>query len=81
MSTQHDAAETLDVQGVNCPMPIIETKQAIETLAPGEVLEVLATDPGSVSDMAGWAEAADGVELVDQVEEADRYRHYVRREA
>lgn len=81
MSTRQDAAETLDVKGVNCPMPIIETKQAVETLAPGDVLEVIATDPGSVSDIAGWADAADGIELVDQVEEADVYRHYVRREA
>jgi len=83
MSTEHETAETLDVKGMNCPMPVVETKQAIDALGPGEVLLVLATDPGSMSDIAGWAEGTDGVELLDQ-EEADEggeavYRHYVRK--
>lgn len=81
MRTQYDVTETLDVTGVNCPVPIIETKQAVDGLAPGDVLEVLATDPGSVSDLADWADSTDGVSLLDQVETGDRYTHYVRKEA
>ena len=83
MSTEYETTETLDVMGMNCPMPVVKAKQAVDGLASGDVLEVVATDPGSMSDIAGWAEATDGVELLDQVEgELDGetvYRHYVRR--
>lgn len=79
MSSTVDATETLDVQGKNCPMPVVETKQAVGGLDVGAVLEVVATDPGSVSDIAGWAESTDDVELVDQTESDGVYRHFVRR--
>lgn len=80
MSTELDIAETLDVKGLNCPMPIVKTKGAIDDLAPGEVLEVVATDPGSVSDIDGWATGTDGVTLLEQEEGNDVYTHYVRKE-
>lgn len=79
MSAEHDVAETLDVQGENCPMPVVKTKQAVDGLGADEVLEVLATDAGSMSDIKGWAGSTADVELVDQVAEADVYRHYVRK--
>ena len=79
MSSEIDVTETLDAQGLNCPMPVVKTKQAADGLAAGEVLEVIATDPGSMSDIAGWADATGGVELVDQFEEGDTYRHLVRK--
>jgi tRNA 2-thiouridine synthesizing protein A len=79
MSAEFDIAETLDVKGVSCPMPVVKTKSAIDDLAGGEVLEVLATDPGSMSDIDGWASGTDGVELVDQEEGHDVYKHYVRK--
>ncbi|RJT06218.1 sulfurtransferase TusA family protein [Halococcus sp. IIIV-5B] len=79
MSAEHDVVETLDVQGENCPMPVVKTKQAVDGLGADEVLEVLATDAGSMSDIKGWAGSTADVELVDQVAEADVYRHYVRR--
>jgi TusA-related sulfurtransferase len=81
MSSEIDAAETLDVQGENCPMPVIKTKQAVDELGVDEVLEVLATDAGSVSDIDGWASSTEGVELLEQVEGDGVYRHYVRRTA
>jgi len=74
--------ETLDVKGASCPMPVVKTKQAIDDLAPGEVLSVLATDSGSMSDLDGWASGTDGVELLDQHEREDGgetlYVHFVR---
>ena len=81
MSSEHAIAETLDVKGENCPMPVVKTKQSIDGLETDEVLEVVATDPGSVSDLGGWAETTDGVELLEQEEnEAEgTYRHYVRK--
>ncbi|WP_284014836.1 sulfurtransferase TusA family protein [Halobaculum litoreum] len=79
MNAEYDIAETLDVKGASCPMPVIETKQATDDLAAGEVLEVLATDSGSVSDIAGWADGTPGVELLDQTDDGDVFAHYVRK--
>ncbi|MFC6718992.1 sulfurtransferase TusA family protein [Natrialbaceae archaeon GCM10025810] len=79
MSSEYTVTETLDVKGQSCPMPIVKTKQAIDDLEPGDVLEVLATDSGSMSDVRGWAEGTDGVELLDQVEDGDLYTHYVKK--
>jgi TusA-related sulfurtransferase len=82
MSTE-SASETLDVKGQNCPMPVVKTKGAFEGLAAGDTLEVVATDPGSVSDIAGWAESTDGAELLEQTETTESgesvYKHYVRK--
>jgi len=79
MSAEFDITETLDVKGASCPMPVVKTKAAIDDLAEGEVLEVLATDSGSMSDIDGWASGTDGVELLEQVEADDVYKHYVRK--
>jgi TusA-related sulfurtransferase len=79
MSAEYDIAETLDVKGASCPMPVVKTKGAIDDLAAGEILEVLATDSGSMSDIDGWAAGTEGVELVDQEEGDDVYKHYVRK--
>lgn len=76
-----DATETLDATGLNCPMPVVRTKQATDDLDAGDLLEVRATDPGSVSDIAGWADSTPGVELVDQTEDGDLYVHFVRKTA
>ncbi|UPV76918.1 sulfurtransferase TusA family protein (plasmid) [Halorussus limi] len=77
--TQYEVTETLDVKGQNCPMPVVKTKQSIDQLDEGDVLEVLATDPGSMSDLGGWADTTDGVELLDQEEGDDLFKHYVRK--
>jgi TusA-related sulfurtransferase len=80
LSTEFDITETLDVKGENCPMPVVKTKQSIDGLGSGEVLEVVATDSGSMSDIQGWADTTEGVELLDQEEGDGVYRHYVRKE-
>jgi len=77
MSEAFDITETLDVKGASCPMPVVKTKQAIDDLDAGSVLEVIATDSGSMSDIEGWAEGTNGVELLEQVEDGDVYKHYV----
>jgi len=81
MSTETDVTETLDVKGASCPMPVVKTKQAVDDLAEGDVLEVVATDSGSMSDIDGWASGTDGVELLEQEEREDGgetlYVHYV----
>lgn len=77
MSVEHDITEILDVKGLNCPIPVVKTKQSIDNLGDGDVLEVLATDAGSMSDIKGWAESTEGVELLEQVDGDDVYKHYV----
>ncbi|WP_435185918.1 sulfurtransferase TusA family protein [Halobellus sp. EA9] len=79
MSVNFDITETLDVKGASCPMPVVKTKSAVDDLDEGDVLEVVATDPGSMSDLDGWASGTDGVEMLDQVEGDDVYKHYVRK--
>ena len=81
MSSEYQITETLDVKGASCPMPVVKTKSAIDDLAEGDVLEVVATDSGSMSDLDGWATGTDGVELLEQVEDGDVYKHYVQKTA
>lgn len=61
-------AVSLDLKGLSCPMPIIKTAKAMKALAPGELLEAFATDPGSVPDFKAWAKAT-GNPLVESTQE------------
>jgi len=45
----------LDARGLNCPLPILRTKKALTDMASGQVLKVLATDPGAVKDFAAFS--------------------------
>lgn len=45
---------TLDARGLLCPLPVIRTQERVATLAPGEVLEITATDPGVLADIPAW---------------------------
>jgi len=49
-----DIAQSLDARGLNCPLPILRTRKAINQLASGQLLEITATDPGSLKDMASF---------------------------
>jgi tRNA 2-thiouridine synthesizing protein A len=68
----------VDARGLSCPMPIVKTAQAIRTLHPGDLLEVLATDPGSVKDVAAWCRTT-GNELVEQSMDGAIHRFVIRR--
>lgn len=56
--------ETLDVRGLNCPLPVLRSRKAMRGLAPGALLMVEATDPLSVIDLPNWARE-DGHRLVE----------------
>jgi tRNA 2-thiouridine synthesizing protein A len=51
-----EAAQTLDARGLNCPLPILRTKKALNTLKTGELLKIVATDPGSQNDMVSFCQ-------------------------
>jgi tRNA 2-thiouridine synthesizing protein A len=77
-------AETLeitahvDARGLSCPMPIVKTAMGIKTLAPGALVEVLATDPGSTKDFVAWCRST-GNELVEQTTDGAVFRFVIRR--
>lgn len=56
--------EELDVSGLNCPLPILKAKKSLSAMNSGEVLRVIATDPGSVKDFAAFARKS-GHELLE----------------
>jgi tRNA 2-thiouridine synthesizing protein A len=71
-------ARVLDLKGLSCPLPIVKTAQAIKELASGDLLEALATDPGSVADFNAWCRST-GHGLVEQTETDGVYRFVIRK--
>ena len=63
-----EIAATLDATGLICPLPVLKARRALKPLAPGAVLEVLATDPGAVKDFAHFCQTT-GCELLASSEE------------
>ncbi|WP_395699226.1 sulfurtransferase TusA family protein [Aquabacterium sp.] len=72
------AQKEIDTRGLNCPLPILKAKKALAEMTSGEVLKVLATDPGSVRDFQAFARQT-GNELVEQSNAGDEFVHYLRR--
>ena len=72
-----ETATVLDARGLKCPMPIVKTAQAIKTVASGELLEVLATDPGAVADFAAWSRST-GNAIVESTVTDGVYRFLLR---
>ena len=70
--------QVLDCKGLLCPLPVIKTKQAIDKLIIGQVLEMTSTDPGSVPDMQAWSRQT-GHELLDQKKEEGLFVYYIRK--
>jgi len=73
-----DAQKEIDTRGLNCPLPILKAKKALAELQSGEVLKVLATDPGSVRDFQAFARQT-GNELLEQRNSGDEFVHFLRR--
>ncbi|HZQ49974.1 MAG TPA: sulfurtransferase TusA family protein [Candidatus Dormibacteraeota bacterium] len=68
----------LDLKGLSCPLPIVKTAKAMKTLAPGELVEVVATDPGSVPDFKAWSQAT-GNPLVESDAQDGVYRFVLKK--
>lgn len=68
----------LDARGLNCPLPILRTKKSLAEIAAGQVLKVIATDPGSVKDMQAFAKQT-GNELVATAETGGVFEFYLRK--
>lgn len=70
--------QTLDAKGLACPMPIVRTKKAMDTLQSGDVLEVQVTDKGALADFTAWS-AAGGHTIIEQKEEGGVLYFYIQR--
>jgi len=74
-----DAADRiLDCTGMACPLPIVKTAKEIKTMEIGEVLELLATDPGVEPDMNAWSRRTKN-ELLKIEQDGDVYHVFIRR--
>lgn len=71
---------TLNAKGLSCPMPVVKARLEIEKLASGDVLQVLATDPGSVSDFDNWTKMS-GHDLLESNESDGIYTYLIRKGA
>ncbi len=72
------ADKVLDCTGMLCPIPVIKTSKAIKEIQIGQVLKMVATDPGSPPDMQAWSRQT-GNELLDSHQEDGKFVFYFRR--
>ena len=73
-----DIKKILDAKGLACPMPIVKTKKAIDTIDSGEVLEVVVTDKGALNDIPAWAKSG-GHSVLEQKTEGDIIYFYIQK--
>ena len=72
------ADKTIDCKGLSCPEPILHTKMAMNELSSGQVLEVVATDPGSLNDMDAWSRRT-GNPIVDKTENDGVFKFFLKK--
>ena len=72
------AQHQLNAEGLNCPLPILKAKKALKDVPSGDVLEISATDPGSVADFAAFCNQTGNV-LVSSSNDGGVYRFEIRR--
>ena len=73
-----DIHKELDTRGLNCPLPILKAKKALAEMESGQLLKVVATDPGSTRDFQAFARQT-GNELVEQTSAGDEFIHVLKR--
>ena len=66
------ANKELDARGLNCPLPILRAKKALNEITTGQILKVISTDPGAVKDFQAFAKQT-GNELLESSESAGEY--------
>ena len=74
------ADQTLDAQGLNCPLPILRAKKALKDMATGQTLQILATDPGATADFQAFCRTT-GNELLESKQDGKVYSFLIKRTA
>ena len=70
--------QELDASGLNCPLPILRAKKTLNSMASGQVLHIIATDPGSVKDFDAFAKQT-GNELMESKEEGGKFHFLIKK--
>ena len=78
MATTYQVDKTVDAKGQVCPMPIVTLAKGFKDLAPGQILALLATDPGAKKDVAAWAEKTGNI-LLEMGEECGVLTFYLKK--
>ena len=73
-----DFDQELDASGLNCPLPILRAKKTLGTMGSGEVLHIIATDPGSVKDFEAFAKQT-GNELMESKEDGGKFHFMMKK--
>lgn len=68
----------LDARGLNCPLPILRTKKALTDMQSGQVLKILATDPGAVKDFQAFSKQT-GNELMNSAEASGEFHFWMKK--
>ncbi|MGD8672701.1 MAG: sulfurtransferase TusA family protein [Thiogranum sp.] len=68
----------IDARGLNCPLPILRTRKGINTLASGQVVKIIATDPGSVKDLEAFCKQT-GNEMLESSQQNGEYHFNIRK--
>lgn len=68
----------LDASGLNCPLPILRAKKSLAALDSGEILHIIATDPGSVKDFESFSSQT-GNELLESSELEGKFNFYIKK--
>lgn len=71
-------AKTLDAKGLKCPLPVLKARRAMKELAAGDILEILATDPGAVQDFVEFCKTT-GDALLESRQDGDTYIFHIRK--
>jgi tRNA 2-thiouridine synthesizing protein A len=70
--------QELDASGLNCPLPILRAKKTLTGMEAGQILHVIATDPGSVKDFDAFAKQT-GNELMESKEDGGKFHFLIKK--
>ena len=73
-----NATKMLDAKGLACPMPVVRARKVMKEMETGEILEIQATDKGSVADLTAWSKSG-GHELIEQTEDNGVFSFWIKK--
>ena len=76
--TDYQEDSLMDCSGMNCPLPILKTKKAIDGMTSGKILKMISTDPGSINDVNAFTKRT-GHELLESIAEDGDYTFFIRK--
>ena len=76
--TDYQEDSLMDCSAMNCPLPVLKTKKAIDGMNSGEILKMISTDPGSINDVNAFTKRT-GHELLDSIAEDGDYTFFIRK--